>query len=106
LAHFASAAFAFFADQAVNAAVVEVGLGGRLDSTNVVDAEVCVGTSIGVDHTEFLGEDLASIAAEKVAIAVEFRLRGQRPQARLPTREDAQVDLVERRTAFHQRRDV
>ena len=63
-----AAAFAFFADQAVNAAVVEVGLGGRLDSTNVVDAEVCVVTSIGVDHTEFLGEDIGEIAAEKLAI--------------------------------------
>ena len=64
-----AAAFAFFADQAVNAAVLEVGLGGRLDSTNVVDAEVCVITSIGVDHTEFLGEDIRQIAAEKLAIA-------------------------------------
>ena len=63
-----ASAFAFFADQAVNAAVLEVGLGGRLDATNVVDAEVCVVTSIGVDHTEYLGEDIASIAAEKVAI--------------------------------------
>jgi dihydrofolate synthase/folylpolyglutamate synthase len=64
-----AAAFAFFADQAVNAAVLEVGLGGRLDATNVVDAEVCVLTSIGIEHTEYLGEDLASIAGEKVAIA-------------------------------------
>lgn len=64
-----ASAFAFFADQAVNAAVLEVGLGGRLDATNVVDAEVCVVTSIGVDHTEYLGEDIASIAAEKLAIA-------------------------------------
>ena len=65
----AAAAFAYFADQAVNAAVIEVGLGGRLDATNVVDAEVCVVTSIGRDHTEFLGEDLGSIAEEKLAIA-------------------------------------
>jgi dihydrofolate synthase/folylpolyglutamate synthase len=64
-----AAAFAFFADQAVNAAVIEVGLGGRLDATNVVDADVCVVTSIGVDHAEFLGEDLRGIAAEKLAIA-------------------------------------
>lgn len=64
-----AAAFAFFADRAVNAAVLEVGLGGRLDSTNVVEAEVCVVASIGVDHAEHLGEDLASIAKEKVAIA-------------------------------------
>jgi len=65
----AAAAFAFFADQAVDAAVLEVGLGGRLDATNVVDAEVCVVTSIGLDHTETLGEDIASIAGEKTAIA-------------------------------------
>ncbi|HZD23939.1 MAG TPA: Mur ligase family protein, partial [Acidimicrobiia bacterium] len=64
-----AAAFAYFADQAVNAAVLEVGLGGRLDATNVVDADVCVVTTIGIDHTEFLGEDIASIAAEKLAIA-------------------------------------
>lgn len=64
-----AAAFAFFADQAVEAAVLEVGLGGRLDATNVVDAEVCVVTSIGEDHTEYLGLDLASIAREKLAIA-------------------------------------
>ena len=64
-----AAAFAFFANQPVEAAVLEVGLGGRLDATNVVDAEVCVITSIGIEHTEYLGLDLASIAGEKVAIA-------------------------------------
>lgn len=64
-----AAAFAFFAEQAVNAAVIEVGLGGRLDATNVIEADVCVVTSIGVDHAEFLGEDLRGIAAEKLAIA-------------------------------------
>lgn len=64
-----AAAFAFFAEKAVNAGVVEVGLGGRLDATNVVDAEVCVVTSIGVDHTEYLGNDVESIAGEKLAIA-------------------------------------
>jgi dihydrofolate synthase / folylpolyglutamate synthase len=63
-----AAAFAFFADQAVNAAVLEVGLGGRLDATNVVEAEVCVLTSIGIEHTEYLGEDVATIAGEKLAI--------------------------------------
>jgi dihydrofolate synthase/folylpolyglutamate synthase len=63
-----AAAFAFFADQAVNAGVLEVGLGGRLDATNVVDAEVCVVTSIGIEHTEYLGEDVATIAREKLGI--------------------------------------
>lgn len=64
-------AFTHFTNQAVDAAVVEVGLGGRLDATNVATGDVAVVTSIGLDHTEYLGEDLASIAAEKVAIAKE-----------------------------------
>ena len=63
-----AAAFAFFAEKAVNAAVLEVGLGGRLDATNVVEADVCVVTGIGVEHTEFLGHDVATIAAEKLGI--------------------------------------
>jgi dihydrofolate synthase/folylpolyglutamate synthase len=63
-----AAAFAFFAEKAVNAAVLEVGLGGRLDATNVVEADVCVVTGIGVEHTEFLGQDVATIAAEKLGI--------------------------------------
>ncbi len=61
-------AFAFFTEKAVNAAVLEVGLGGRLDATNVVDADVCVVTGIGIDHTEFLGSDLKTIAGEKLGI--------------------------------------
>jgi dihydrofolate synthase / folylpolyglutamate synthase len=63
-----AAAFAFFAEKAANAAVLEVGLGGRLDATNVVDADVCVVTGIGVEHTEFLGEDITTIAGEKLGI--------------------------------------
>ena len=62
-------AFSFFADQAVNAAVVEVGLGGRLDATNVIDADVAVVTGIAREHVEYLGEDIAGIAREKLAIA-------------------------------------
>ena len=65
----AAAGFAFFAEQAVSAAVLEVGLGGRLDATNIVDGDVCVVTSIGLDHTEYLGKDIAGIAREKLAIA-------------------------------------
>lgn len=63
-----AAAFAFFAEKAANAAVLEVGLGGRLDATNVVDADVCVVTGIGIEHTEFLGHDLKTIAGEKLGI--------------------------------------
>jgi dihydrofolate synthase/folylpolyglutamate synthase len=61
-------AFAAFADAPVDVAVVEVGMGGRWDATNVVDAPVAVITPIGIDHTEYLGDTLAEIAAEKAGI--------------------------------------
>lgn len=61
-------AFAAFADAPVDVAVVEVGMGGRWDATNVVDAPVAVITPIGLDHTEYLGEHIAEIAAEKAGI--------------------------------------
>jgi dihydrofolate synthase/folylpolyglutamate synthase len=61
-------AFVAFADAPVDIAVVEVGLGGRWDATNVVDAPVAVIAPIGVDHTEYLGSDIAKIAGEKAGI--------------------------------------
>jgi dihydrofolate synthase / folylpolyglutamate synthase len=61
-------AFAAFADAPVEVAVVEVGMGGRWDATNVVNAPVAVITPIAVDHTEYLGSDIAGIAAEKAGI--------------------------------------
>ncbi|MFM8564539.1 MAG: bifunctional folylpolyglutamate synthase/dihydrofolate synthase [Bacteroidota bacterium] len=61
-------AFAAFRDARVDLAVVEVGMGGRLDSTNVVTPLVSVITSIGLDHMAFLGPDRASIAREKAGI--------------------------------------
>jgi len=61
-------AFVEFARQGIDVAVVEVGLGGRLDATNVVDPAVAVITTIGLDHEEFLGCSLASVAAEKGGI--------------------------------------
>lgn len=64
----AGMAFAWFADQAVDVAVVEVGLGGRLDATNAARASVAVVTGIGLDHTEILGSSLDRIAAEKLGI--------------------------------------
>ncbi len=63
-----AAAFRWFADIAVDVAVVEVGLLGRWDATNVVDAQVAVVTNIGMDHTEFAGPTLADIAREKAGI--------------------------------------
>jgi dihydrofolate synthase/folylpolyglutamate synthase len=61
-------AFAAFADAPVDVAVVEVGMGGRWDATNVVGAPVAVITPIGIDHVDYLGEDIAGIAAEKAGI--------------------------------------
>jgi dihydrofolate synthase/folylpolyglutamate synthase len=61
-------AFDWFAREEVDAAVVEVGIGGRLDSTNVLDARVGVITTIELEHTDLLGPDLASIAREKAGI--------------------------------------
>ena len=61
-------AFDFFAKEKVDIAVVEVGLGGRLDSTNIITPEVSVITNIGLDHTQFLGETLPEIAFEKAGI--------------------------------------
>ena len=61
-------AFWYFAQQQVDYAVIEVGLGGRLDSTNILTPLLSVITNIGIDHTEFLGNTLAQIAAEKAGI--------------------------------------
>lgn len=61
-------AFGYFADQKVDIAVIEVGLGGRLDSTNIITPEVSVITNIGYDHMQFLGETLPEIAFEKAGI--------------------------------------
>ncbi len=61
-------AFLYFAEQAVDIAVVEVGLGGRLDCTNIITPILSVITNISLDHTQFLGNTLASIAQEKAGI--------------------------------------
>ena len=61
-------AFWYFAQQQVDVAVIEVGLGGRLDSTNILTPLLSVITNIGIDHTEFLGATLPQIAAEKAGI--------------------------------------
>ncbi|HEX2698685.1 MAG TPA: Mur ligase family protein [Acidimicrobiales bacterium] len=63
-----AAAFRWFADVAVDAAVVEVGLGGLYDATNVADGQVAVVTNVSLDHTDVLGPELAGIAAEKAGI--------------------------------------
>lgn len=79
-------AFLYFARCGVDAAVVEVGLGGRLDATNIVDPKVAVIASISYDHTQFLGNTLAEIAAEKGGIikaGVPVVVAPQKEEARL-----------------------
>jgi len=61
-------AFDYFASEQVDVAVVEVGMGGRLDSTNVIKPELSIITNIGLDHTQFLGDTLEKIAGEKAGI--------------------------------------
>jgi dihydrofolate synthase/folylpolyglutamate synthase len=67
-------AFAAFADAPVDVAVVETGLGGKWDATNVIDAPVAVITPIGIDHVDFLGDTIAKIAAEKAGIITKQKV--------------------------------
>jgi dihydrofolate synthase / folylpolyglutamate synthase len=64
-----AAAFLAFAEEGVDVAVVEAGLGGRLDATNVLTAEVDVLTNVALDHTRLLGSTVTEIAGEKLAVA-------------------------------------
>ncbi len=61
-------AFQYFKEQKVDVAIIEVGMGGRLDSTNLIQPVLSVITNIGLDHTQFLGDNLTSIAKEKAGI--------------------------------------
>lgn len=61
-------AFQYFAEEQVDIAIIEVGLGGRLDSTNIITPEISVITNIDLDHTQFLGNSLEAIAKEKGGI--------------------------------------
>ena len=62
------AAVLLFADRSLDVAVLEVGLGGRLDAVNIIDADVALITGIGLDHTDWLGDSLEKIGAEKAGI--------------------------------------
>ena len=66
-------AFYLFSKSDLDVAVLEVGLGGRLDATNIVDSDVSIITSIGIDHTEFLGNTIDSIALEKAGVMRPFK---------------------------------
>ena len=83
-----AAAFVYFQQSKVDFQVLETGLGGRLDATNVVTPEVCVITSISLDHTEVLGDTIAKIAAEKAGI-----IKPGRPVVSSPQPEEA-VEVI------------
>ena len=77
-------AFDLFREQQVGVQVIEVGMGGRLDSTNVADGDVAVITSLSLDHTAILGNDLAQVAGEKAGIikpGAKVVLSPQAPEA-------------------------
>ena len=86
-------AFDYFAAQKVDIAIVETGLGGRLDSTNVIEPELSLVTNIALDHQQFLGETLAEIAGEKAGI-----FKAGRP-AVLGEKQPEIVPVFERRAA-------
>jgi dihydrofolate synthase / folylpolyglutamate synthase len=69
-----AAALAEFAQRGVDVAVIEAGLGGRLDATNVIDAEVVLLTNVSLEHTEVLGDTPEEIAREKLAVAHAARV--------------------------------
>jgi dihydrofolate synthase/folylpolyglutamate synthase len=80
----AAMGFLVFAEEKVDCCIVEVGLGGRLDATNVVQPDLCVITPIDFDHEAFLGKSLPAIAAEKAGIlkpGVPVVIAAQRPEA-------------------------
>jgi dihydrofolate synthase/folylpolyglutamate synthase len=107
-------AYSIFADAPIDVAVVEVGLGGTWDNTNVIDAEVAVVTPIGLDHMQYLGDTVAEIAAEKAGIikpnavailaaqpteaAAELLRRATEVQAAV-AREGLEFGILERRVA-------
>lgn len=86
-------AFQYFADQAVDVAVIETGLGGRLDSTNVITPEVSIICRVDIDHTQLLGSTLPEIAREKAGIlkrGVPAITGGQEPEVEAVLREVAE----------------
>ena len=91
-------AFAAFADAPVDVAVVEVGMGGAWDATNVADAQVAVVTPIDIDHTHFLGSTLTEIAGEKAGILKpgSYGVLAQQPveAAEVLLRRSVEVDAI------------
>lgn len=100
-------AFAFFARERIEFGVFEVGLGGRLDATNILTPVVSIITRIDFDHENFLGHSLREIAAEKAGIlklAVPVVLAGQRPEVRevvLARAKELRCSVIDISAAYH-----
>ena len=100
-------AFEYFAQAGIEIAVFEVGLGGRLDATNILTPEVSVITRVDFDHENFLGHSLAEIAGEKAGIiktGVPLVLAEQRPEAReviLNRAKELNAQVVETKNEYH-----
>ncbi len=92
-------AFQYFADEAVDIAIVETGMGGRWDATNVIIPLVSVITHIDIDHTHFLGDTLEAIAAEKAGIIKPGRPVISAPQSETVMRILGNVDEASSRVA-------
>ncbi len=91
-------AFYLFSKSNLDVAVLEVGLGGRLDATNIVDSDISIITSIGIDHTEFLGNTIDSIALEKAGVMRSFKkcifAQDRPPAALLKYAQNKSVNLL------------
>ncbi|MFH1031062.1 MAG: folylpolyglutamate synthase/dihydrofolate synthase family protein [Chloroflexota bacterium] len=98
--------FAYFKQRGVDFQVIEVGLGGRLDATNVVKSEVSVITSIGFDHTEVLGNTLTEIATEKAGIIKPNGIVVSSPQVDEAARVIEQICLKQKAKLVTVGRDV
>jgi dihydrofolate synthase/folylpolyglutamate synthase len=92
-------AFVALAAAGVEVGVIEAGLGGRLDATNVLQSRVTVLTSIGLEHTEFLGDTVAAIATEKLAVLRDHTIL-------VTGRLDAEVETLARKTAAERHAEI
>ena len=101
-------AFYLFSKSNLDVAVLEVGLGGRLDATNIVDSDVSIITSIGIDHTEFLGSTIDSIALEKAGVMRPFKksiyAQNKPPTALLKYAKNKSVNLMIHNNDYHVKR--
>ena len=102
-------AFYLFSKSNLDVAVLEVGLGGRLDATNIVDSDVSIITSIGIDHTEFLGNTIDSIALEKAGVMRPFKkciyAQNKPPAALLKYAKNKSVNLLIHNNDYQVNRD-